>query len=421
MKILWSTTTLIGKAKEYYNGGAGGAGGWIDYTLDFLKANPENQISILCSGRTEETLCFPDGQVTYYVIPGGDACTRFRADNPVASEAVRKIIAKENPDLIHIWGCESELGLLIAREAREIPKVVFVQGVMHEIHKEYYDIIKPSQVIRHTTIRDIYKKRTYWQVEKDLRRKDKNEEELLNLCKNIISDNQWCETVCRKVCPQIQRYSYILPINPIFSKFSWEPNESHRLFVSSQYGPFKGIFTLLKALRIVKKEYPDVKLLIPGGFMSKPIPGRKKTFFGGISVLINKTIRKYSLSENVVDTGTLSPAEMAENLVSSQIYILASSNEHQGMTLREALLVGTPSIATKVGAIEEYVNDGSILIPKSNPEEMAKAIIHLFKNPDVCRTLSEKGKACADRWNAKPEHMTIEEIYQKIIEKGEKE
>lgn len=50
----------------------------------------------------------------------------------------------------------------------------------------------------------------------------------------------------------------------------------------------------------------------------------------------------------------------------------------------EAISVGTPVLATKVGAIEEFLNEEiATLINPSSAEEISKVFIELVSNPNI--------------------------------------
>ncbi len=62
----------------------------------------------------------------------------------------------------------------------------------------------------------------------------------------------------------------------------------------------------------------------------------------------------------------------------SALLVLPSRTETFGAVLIEALACGTPVVATKCGGTEDIVNESvGLLVPKENPEALAKAIIEV--------------------------------------------
>lgn len=413
MKILWVTSTLIGAAAVQFGAATGGAGGWIEQNLEWLH---DHQVVIVCSGRNSKMICKKNDNLTYYIIPGGDVCTRFRASNREGILAAREILTKEKPDIIHIWGTETELGLLFAREGGDTPKVVFIQGVMSAIHAHYYDSISKIEVIRNTTIRDIYKKRTYFHIEKDLDRKDCVEKEILSRCRNFIGDNNWCEAVCKVITPDTRFFRHNLPIDSVFSSVQWTGSKRHTLFCASQYATFKGFPVLLRALHLVKKEFPDVMLEVPGGWSSEGCNMPK--YIDGYSKMINRLIETLGLKENVRNLGTIKRNEMAQHLAETSVFIQASSVENQSSTLREALTVGVPSVVSDVSCAAEYIVHGEngFLVRDDEPATMAYYICSLFRNPQLCERISRKAKSTVQKKYQENESHSLEEIYSMILQ-----
>jgi glycosyltransferase involved in cell wall biosynthesis len=73
---------------------------------------------------------------------------------------------------------------------------------------------------------------------------------------------------------------------------------------------------------------------------------------------------------------------------------LMSSNEGLPMSIIEALSIGLPVIATRVGGIPEAVKDDvSGLLVSRNPESLAQAILRLYDHPKVHARIGSEGKS----------------------------
>jgi glycosyltransferase involved in cell wall biosynthesis len=87
-----------------------------------------------------------------------------------------------------------------------------------------------------------------------------------------------------------------------------------------------------------------------------------------------------------LDVSTILPAMDA--------FILSSKTESFSNAILEAMAAGLPVIATDVGGNPESVLHGEtgLLVPKENPEAMAKAMVELFNNPSKAASMGISGK-----------------------------
>lgn len=68
--------------------------------------------------------------------------------------------------------------------------------------------------------------------------------------------------------------------------------------------------------------------------------------------------------------------DLADLMVASDVFVLASVAESFGLVLAEALFLGIPILASRVGGIPEIVDDGidGCLVPPGSPEALASAM-----------------------------------------------
>ena len=79
------------------------------------------------------------------------------------------------------------------------------------------------------------------------------------------------------------------------------------------------------------------------------------------------------------------------NAVGTQACGYARCGEHI-LGAGEAMACGVPLISTHSGGLEEVVGDAALKIMPSSAEEIEKAVIKLFNNPEDMRKLSIKGR-----------------------------
>lgn len=418
MKILWMTNKLIGSIAESFGVKNGGFGGWMEIAFDSIVAEESASLVVVTSAKCEELVKKSDGNVTYYVLPCGDAYSKYRADDRVGNRYVHEILQREAPDVIHLWGTESELALSICQAAPNIPKVVYIQGVMNAIERHYFETTTQKYLQKCQTLHDYLKKQRVTDAVYKTKRKSRSERQVLNQCQAIITDNEWCVAFCRGINPTLKVYRQNLPVSKEFMNTEWSnPRCRHTIFCASQYAPFKGFETILKAVCLVKKQYPDVLLCVPGGWNPAPTSFKGKLRYNGYSNAMNRLIQAYGLCDNVKSLGSLSRRQMAENMASATVVVQASTAENHSSTLREAMFVGAPCVASPAGSTVEYIHHGKngFLYRENEPEVLAYYLLKLFENPQLREEIGAAGRAAIETFYNKNESMDTLEIYRNVI------
>ena len=271
MKVLWVSAAATGPASrilgvEY----KGSSGVWIQNIYEELKGLNDCELAYLCfskAQRKNEIVFKKTGEGAAYCLkmPGvslGRPAPDYLKNN------VNLVLERVKPDIIHIWGTETCVQNVVAQCAPDIPKVVFLQGIIG-IHsrygggyldgKEYRVKYGLKQWIRKTMKSSSFKKQAVFEAE-EIRR-----------CGNVIIDNEFSAAYCNSVDRRIKTYNYkLLPGKAFFEKkWRYDPGNPHTIF--SIYGPNadKGLHQLILALGAVKKLFPDVRLIVFNSFLSR--------------------------------------------------------------------------------------------------------------------------------------------------------
>lgn len=143
--------------------------------------------------------------------------------------------------------------------------------------------------------------------------------------------------------------------------------------------PVKGHRYFLEAARDVAGEFPDARFAIVGsGFYYQEI---------------DRLIREHDLEQNCVRTGFRK--DVGQIYAALDCLVISSLSEGFGLTAVEALALGRPVVATRVGALPEIVSDGvsGFLVPPADSKALAEAMIRILNLPDRGRSLGEAGRA----------------------------
>jgi glycosyltransferase involved in cell wall biosynthesis len=104
------------------------------------------------------------------------------------------------------------------------------------------------------------------------------------------------------------------------------------------------------------------------------------------------------MRERVLFTGALPPEEVCRKYQSADLFVLPSSAEALSSVVMEAMICGTPVVASSVGGIPEQVGPYGILVPPHSVEKLTEAITTLIRNydqyermgPEMSSTIQER-------------------------------
>mgnify|MGYP001235954930 FL=1 len=142
--------------------------------------------------------------------------------------------------------------------------------------------------------------------------------------------------------------------------------------------PLKGLDYSLKALEILKKEFPEIHLVVIG------TPKRNGH--------TERLIKKLKITENITFKSNLTKQEIAEEYAKSSISIVSSLYEGFGYPVIEAMSCGTPLIATNVSSIPELVGEYATLIDSKNEKAISDSIRTILLNYENYLEIAVKGR-----------------------------
>jgi len=169
---------------------------------------------------------------------------------------------------------------------------------------------------------------------------------------------------------------------------------------------YKNVQVAIKSLKIVKKSFPKVLLIIIGDG-----PYRKN---------LEHLVIELDLQENVFFKGHVSENEKKELLAKSQALVFPSKFEGFGMVILEAFEYYKPVLVSHIRPQSDIVEDkktGFVLTP-DDETEWAEAIKSLFNEPKLAAKMGENGRrVLEEKYN--PEIMTknILQMYEDVIKK----
>ena len=146
----------------------------------------------------------------------------------------------------------------------------------------------------------------------------------------------------------------------------------------------KGVYDALAAVATVAKHHPRVRLLYVG---EGPERGP-----------LEEEAKRSSLHRSVVFAGLR--RDMARMYAAMDIFTLPSTCEEAfGMVLIEAMAMGKPVIATRVGGIPEIIAHevNGLLVPPHDDAALAGALSRLMDDRQFSKKIAEEGRRLVER------------------------
>jgi glycosyltransferase involved in cell wall biosynthesis len=178
------------------------------------------------------------------------------------------------------------------------------------------------------------------------------------------------------------------------SKFS-----EKTIITAGRLVPWKGFDTLIRAL----KEMPEWRLLIAGDG-----PDRKR---------LEGIIAECGITNRVTFLGQLPRPELFAHIHRSHIFALLSTFESFSFQVVEAMRVGVPVIAARIGNLSEIIEDGKngILIDSKDVESFTLACEKIVADASYADTLSHNAIARAQNFSITKTFDSLRAVFEKTI------
>jgi glycosyltransferase involved in cell wall biosynthesis len=149
----------------------------------------------------------------------------------------------------------------------------------------------------------------------------------------------------------------------------------------------KGVPTLIRAIRAVAANIPNVQFWIVG---QDPVIPR-----------LQALSHQLGIEKQLSFLGLKSQAELIDLYAQADVFVMPSLTEAFGVVFLEAMAAGLPAVGTSVGGIPEIIQNGwnGRLVPPDCPQELSSAIIEILTSDELRTRFRENGRTTAQRFS----------------------
>lgn len=419
-RILWLCNNPTPQACGAFGWNTIAVGGWIVWLSEQIAKDANFQLSLaFTSKKVDERSELMSNGVTYYAVP--DSSVNTWTYNEKFEKHFKTILGRVNPDIVHIWGTEYQHSLAMVRACDSLDMldkcIISIQGLVSVYAKYYLGNLDENEK-KVITLRDIMKNDLMTTQKKHFEMRGVFEREALQKVKHVIGRTDWDLALSKQINPNIVYHFNNENLRDSFYNAQWMYNncQKHSIFISQAQYPIKGLDVVLKILPEILKSFHDTKVYVAG---AQVIYGSKykKTSYEKILV---KLIEKYQLEDVVSFVGMLNEEQMVQEYLKANVFVCPSVIENSPNSVGEAMILGTPVIATYVGGTNCLLThkvDGYLY--QSNAEYMlAYYIKSIFSNEEKTIEFSKAARKHALKTHDRDiNYAVLMDIYDEVMGK----
>jgi glycosyltransferase involved in cell wall biosynthesis len=388
MRVLWFTNFPLSDVCVEIGISPHAGGSWIYSLAKHVSLINEIELSIISFYKNIEFAGIING-INYIVLP-----SNLLSNRHLLTRKYCEIGDELEPDLLHIHGTENVFGLYYMEVFPNLKSIVSIQGLVGICSRYFYGSISNLELVRNTSLVECLKRNTFYHQKKNFVLKGKSEMMYFNKADFILGRTNWDyshsisynKSINYRFCNETLREEFYLS-----RKWSIQRKVDYTIFVSQGSYPLKGFHILLKAIALLKDEFPLVEIRLSGElFVRKPsITDKFKITGYWYGKYIYSLIKKSNLS--VTFLGVLNTDKMINEFLNCHVSICPSSIENSPNSIGEAQILGTPVIASFVGGVPDMIQHEvtGLIYRFEEPELLANCIRKIFTNNGLVNEISK--------------------------------
>jgi glycosyltransferase involved in cell wall biosynthesis len=158
----------------------------------------------------------------------------------------------------------------------------------------------------------------------------------------------------------------------------------------------KGVEVLVAAIPAVLQQIPAARFVFVGA-------DRHAATGGSQRAALETALQAAGARDQVIFTGEVEQTALWEWYARASVCVVPSMlYESFSYTCAQAMALGKPLVATRIGGIPETVGDGGLIVEPGDPVSLAATLTRLLRDPALCQQLGRAARAKAERDFAAP-------------------
>ena len=286
----------------------------------------------------------------------------------IGKRQIKSLLKKINPDIVHFQG--------VALQAAncEQPHVLTIHGIIErdELWGRRWGYFRWLQRLVLKLAEDYGRRRV----------------------PNIIIISRYIEHFLRKCTEKLvseknsSRKTWFIenPIAESYFKVKWN-FEPCRIFCCARVVELKNILGMIRAFALIAKQFPNAQLRIAGHTTSQ------HSYFSECQRAVQET----KLEDKVHFLGNISINDVQTEISKSNCLVVPSFQETAPLVISEAMAVGVPVVASRIGGIPDMVEEGvtGYLISPYDIKGIAEAVSMILSDKTLAVSMSQRAKEIA--------------------------
>ncbi len=420
MKILWITSDVLPQfVPEIKNGKPTLGGSWIVPLFNLLSFNQACDMGVVTPVVNGEYTKVISEKSIFYSLPirKNENIKRIKKRT---TEHYLNIISDFRPDIIHFHGTERNFGLLRSFVPDEIPLVGSIQGIINSYLPYLYMASSGYSISKYQSLKNRMGRGGIKGFKRNWRLYSEIERDIFSVNKYFIGRTLWDRAQAYGLNSGISYYHGEELLRDAFYDNNWDIKkcEKYSIFISSGAYPIKGLHTLVYAVSLLIKKFPDLKVYVPLFNEARNLTVRDYLIGEDYSNYIRSLISQLKLKNVFIPLKRLDATQMAERFRKSHVFVLSSFIENSSNALGEAMLTGTPTVVSFTGGAGSIVEneESSLFFPIGDYRTLAHQVERIFNDEQLAIKLSRNAQQIANIRHDK-ESVTSQyvDIYREII------